>query len=68
MVHNVIDGYFTFDPQGLIATHRDRFDFWAWSRQALGLSGTLLGWTPMLRNKVRTQAAAGLASFLHKSP
>ena len=64
MVHNVIDGRFTFDPQGLIATHRDRFDFWAWSRQALGMPGLLLGWTPFLRNKVRATAAANLQKFL----
>ena len=67
LVHNAIDTRFSF-KDGLIATQRDTFDFWLWSRQALGLPGTLLGWTPMLRNKVRTQAAAGLASFLHKSP
>lgn len=66
LVHNVIDAKFSF-KDGLIATHRDTFDFWLWSRQALGLPGTLLGWTPMLRNKVRAQAAAGLGSFLRKS-
>ena len=66
LVHNVIDAQFTF-KDGLIATHRDSFDFWLWSRQALGLPGTLLGWTPMLHNKVRTQAAASLAAFLRKS-
>ena len=64
MVHNRIDAAFTFDPQGLIAVHRDRFDFWRWSRQALGAPGWLLGWTPLLRNKVRTQAAANLRKFL----
>ena len=64
MVHNVIDGRFTFDPQGLISTHRDRFDFWAWSRQALGTPGLLLGWTPFLRNKVRATAAANLQKYL----
>ena len=48
---------------GLIVEHRDRFDFWRWSRQALGAPGLLLGWTPMLRNKVRAQAATKLALF-----
>jgi len=67
LVHNSVDAAFTFDPQGRIATHHDSFDFWAWSRQALGAPGTLLGWTPMLRNKVRAQAAANLAKFLAKS-
>ena len=65
MVHNSIDAQFTF-KDGLIATHRDRFSFWRWSRQALGLTGTFLGWTPLLRNKVRAQAASGLAAFMRK--
>ena len=64
MVHNKIDGVFGFDAKGLIRTHRDRFDFWAWSRQALGTPGTLLGWTPFLRAKVRAQAAGNLRKFL----
>jgi ketosteroid isomerase-like protein len=58
-VHNKIDARFEF-RDGLIAVHRDRFDFWAWSRQALGVPGLLLGWTPFLRHKVRAQARAGL--------
>ena len=66
LVDNSIAAAFTFDPQGLIATHSDRFDFWAWSRQALGAPGLLLGWTPMLRNKVRSQAGANLKTFLAK--
>ncbi len=63
-VLNRIDAGFEFNPQGLITRHRDRFDFWAWSRQALGAAGLLLGWTPFLRNKVRRQAAANLRRFL----
>eukprot|EP01034_Spumella_vulgaris_P006646 gene6646-8452_t len=62
-VHNIIDGTFTFTPDGLIATHRDSFPFWTWSRQALGTPGLLLGWTPLLRNKVRATAAGNLAKF-----
>lgn len=59
-VHNVIDAEFDFDGEGLILRHRDRFGFWRWARQALGLPGLLLGWTPWLRHKVRTQAARRL--------
>ena len=66
LVHNKIDAEFEFDGQGLIKRQRDRFDFWAWSRQALGLPGLLLGWSPMLRRKVRTQAAANLQRYLAK--
>jgi ketosteroid isomerase-like protein len=62
MVHNRIEANFRF-RDGEIFEHRDRFDFWAWSRQALGPTGLLLGWTPMLRNKVRAQAASKLALY-----
>ncbi|RZL89124.1 MAG: nuclear transport factor 2 family protein [Variovorax sp.] len=68
IVDNAIDARFTFTPEGLIATHRDRFDFWTWSRQALGAPGLLLGWTPMLKKKVRATAAKNLAAFLDRNP
>ena len=64
LVHNIIDAEFEFTPDGLIRRQRDRFDFWRWSRQALGLPGIVLGWTPFLHNKVRAQAAANLARYL----
>jgi limonene-1,2-epoxide hydrolase len=64
MVHNIIDGEFEFNAAGKIVAHRDHFDFWRWSRQALGVPGVLLGWSPMLRSKVRAQAAANLQKFL----
>ncbi len=68
MVHNIIDAEFEFDAQGLILRQRDRFDFWRWARQALGTPGLLLGWSPMLRNKVRATAAKNLARFLASAP
>lgn len=64
-VHNIIDARFEF-RDGLIVRHDDTFDFWRWSRQALGAPGVLLGWSPMLRNKVRGQAAKGLDLFLKR--
>ncbi len=64
MVLNRVDAQFTFNDQGLITTHRDRFNFWAWSSQALGTPGLLLGWAPFLRNKVRQQAAGNLQKFM----
>ena len=36
------------------ARHRDRFDFWVWSRQAPGIPGPVLGRAPPFRRKVRT--------------
>ncbi|CAN7194341.1 nuclear transport factor 2 family protein [Variovorax paradoxus] len=68
LVDNSVDARFGFTPEGLIATHRDSFAFWTWSRQALGAPGLLLGWTPMLRNKVRATAAANLATYLARQP
>jgi len=64
LVHNAIDGVFEFNDQGLIARHRDSFNFWNWARQALGTPGLLLGWTPFLRQKVRSTAAANLKKFM----
>ena len=49
---------------GSIADHVDDFDFHRWARQALGPSGLLLGWTPLLRSAVRRKARAGLDEFL----
>jgi hypothetical protein len=49
--------------EGLILEHRDTFDLWAWSRQALGPTGVLLGWTPLLQGRVRGQAMAGLRRY-----
>ncbi|PRQ09249.1 nuclear transport factor 2 family protein [Enhygromyxa salina] len=66
-VHNVIDATFRF-ADGKIIEHRDQFDFYSWSRQALGMPGLLLGWSGVIRNKVRGQARKGLESYLRKHP
>lgn len=64
-VHNVIDATFLFD-RGKIIAHEDSFDFWAWSRMAIGLPGLVLGWTPLLRGKVSKQACAQLKGYMSK--
>jgi ketosteroid isomerase-like protein len=61
-VRNDVRAEFRFDG-GRIAEHTDRFDFWAWSRQALGVPGVLLGWTPLLRASVRRSAGEELERF-----
>lgn len=61
-VVNDIRATFRFD-KGLIAEHEDRFSFYRWSRQALGLPGLLLGWTPLLRASVRRRARGDLEKF-----
>ncbi|WP_417660264.1 nuclear transport factor 2 family protein [Pseudomonas sp.] len=61
-VVNRIDANFKF-ADGKIAEHRDQFDLWSWASQALGFKGRLLGWTPLVQNAIRGQAAKGLAQF-----
>lgn len=62
-VHNVITATFRF-KDGKIINHQDDFDFWRWSRMALGMPGVLLGWSPIIRNKVQQTAAKRLAKFI----
>ncbi len=62
-VRNSIDARFEF-REGLIVRHVDSFDFWKWSRQALGLPGLLLGWSGLLKSKVAREAALGLERFV----
>ena len=58
-VHNKVSSTFVL-KDGLILEQKDAFNFWRWSRQALGTSGALLGWSSMVRNKVRATAAKRL--------
>jgi ketosteroid isomerase-like protein len=64
-VHNSIDAEFTF-KDGLILTHRDHFNFYRWSKQALGTPAVLLGWTGFFHKKVRATAMEGLREFMTK--
>jgi len=65
LVHNVIEASFTFEG-GRIVRHADAFDLYAWARQALGLKGVLLGWSPPVQRAIRSQAARGLEAFIRK--
>ena len=62
-VVNDIDATLRFDDAGLITEHRDSFDFWKWTRMALGPIGVALGWSPIVQGKVRSEAAEGLEQF-----
>jgi hypothetical protein len=61
--YNVIDAAFTF-RDGLIVRHVDRFDLYAWARQALGTRGVLLGWAPPVQAAIRRTAAQALAKAM----
>ena len=65
-VHNRIDAVFEFED-GKIRRHTDTFDFWGWSRMALGPVGLLLGWGP-LKGPVRKKVAATLDQFIAEHP
>ena len=52
-VVNPIKASFQFE-NGKIVRHEDEFDFYQWAKQALGLSGLLLGWTPFLKSYMDT--------------
>jgi ketosteroid isomerase-like protein len=64
-VVNRIQAQFVF-RDGRIAEHRDSFDLWRWSRQALGFKGVLLGWTPAAQRAIRAQARKGLDAYRAK--
>lgn len=64
-VVNIITATFKI-KDGLITHHKDTFDFWLWSRMALGPVGVALGWTRFLQLKVQAQAAGQLQKFQEK--
>ena len=51
---------------GKITEHTDEFDIYKWSRQALGVTGVLLGWSGYLKNKIRSDAKKKLYSYMNK--
>jgi ketosteroid isomerase-like protein len=65
LVSNHIDSQFNF-KEGKIISQTDSFNFWKWSRMALGPVGYALGWTPLIRRKVQKQAMSNLRRFIEK--
>jgi ketosteroid isomerase-like protein len=65
-VHNEIHAEFEF-KDGKIFRHTDTFDIWKWSKQALGIPGVLLGWSPFMQNKIRQNARESLHEYIAKS-
>lgn len=65
-VINKIYASFQF-KDGLIYRHHDHFDLWKWSAQALGMSGYFLGWSPLIKQKIRQRSLNLLNSYLQKS-
>ena len=65
-IFNEIHAEFNF-RNGKILRHRDTFDIWNWSKQALGIPGVLLGWSSFLQNKIRQNALQSLREYSAKS-
>lgn len=65
-VHNIIHSTMEF-KDGLIVRHSDQFNFWKWSSMALGTTGKLLGWTPLVKGKVQKTAAQSLDRYMSKA-
>jgi ketosteroid isomerase-like protein len=65
-VHNRIDAAFEF-KDGKIIRHVDSFNLWHWSRQALGVSGWLLGYTSYFRKKLQHQTNQTLKEYMNKT-
>lgn len=65
-VINIVRANFRFQD-GKIIAHIDTFDLWKWSRQALGVSGYLMGWTPFMRNKIQKTTGKQLDNFIKKT-
>lgn len=64
-VVNRISANFEFED-GLIKSHRDHFNLHRWAGMALGTTGWLLGWTPLVRNKIRNKANYQLKNAMKK--
>lgn len=71
-VVNRITANFVFENKpgvkgtGKIVKHTDSFNFYKWATQALGPTGFLLGWTPMVKNKVQKKAMKTLTDYINR--
>lgn len=65
-VHNKIHAAFEL-KDGKIYRHHDRFSLWAWASMALGPVGLLLGFTPLVRSRIRKEALLNLDAFMKQA-
>ena len=67
VVTNAIRASFVF-ADGKIVQHVDDFDLWRWMRMALGTTGTMIGWSPSAKRKVRDTGRRTLDRFIAEHP
>ena len=63
-VENKITAHMKF-KDGLITEHSDAFYIYRWSRQAMGITGWLFGWSSFVRKRIQLQARVGLQKFMN---
>lgn len=64
-ITNHIHAQFKF-KDGKIISHKDKFSLWKWAGMALGFSGYLLGFTPMITNQIKNDANQGLKLYMKR--
>ena len=64
-VINNVTANFEFS-EGKISRHIDDFNLWTWSKQALGISGYLLGWSSYMKEQIQNKTREFLNSFIEK--
>ncbi len=52
---------------GLIVEHTDAFDFYKWTRMALGLNGFLFGWSNFMQGRIQKKARKTLVEYIDKN-
>ena len=62
-VVNIIHAEFEL-KNGQISRHNDYFSFYRWAKQAFGITGILLGWSPYMQRKVRAASRKRLDVFI----
>ena len=62
-VINNVTANFKF-KDGKIIEHIDTFDLWSWTKQALGFSGVLLGWSSFMRKKIQKTTNEQLNEYM----
>lgn len=65
VVTNKVKASFSFQEEKIIL-HVDDFSFHKWASMALGLPGTLFGWTSFLKNTVRSKSLRMLERYSRK--
>jgi ketosteroid isomerase-like protein len=62
---NKIEASFEFQD-GKIIKHKDHFSLWLWARQAFGLTGWIMGATPLFRKGLQQRTNQQLDRYIQK--